>query len=133
MRLVGEGPEVPWQGRGHFFAAAAQAMRRILVDSARRKKRVKHGGGRQRVDLNEHDVPVRPPAEEIVALDDALQELATLDPRKAQVIELRFFGGLSVREAAEVLKISEDSVLRDWRLARSWLLKELSAPSPSKK
>src|SRR5437588_6071914 len=98
LRLVGD---QQFDGRGHFFAAAAEAMRRILVDSARRKKRVKHGGDLQRVDLADRDVPVRPPPEEILALDEALTRLAEEDPEAARVVQLHFFAGLSVDQAAE--------------------------------
>ncbi len=115
-----------WKDRAHFFAIAAQVMRHILVDGARTRRREKRGGTAQRVDLDR--IPDFSPGRdrELVAVDDALQELAVIDPRKARVIELRFFGGLSVLETAEVLKVSEDTVLRDWRLARSWLLRQFS-------
>jgi RNA polymerase sigma factor (TIGR02999 family) len=114
-----------WQDRAHFFAVAAQMMRRILVDAARGRQREKRGGSAQRVDLDR--IPDFSPGRdtELVAIDDALGSLAAMDPRKARVIELRFFGGLSVAETAEVLAVSEDTVLRDWRLARSWLLREI--------
>ena len=117
-----------WQDRAHFFAVSAQMMRRILVDAARARGAEKRKGGAQLVNLD--DAPVvagAGKARELVALDDALRELAKMDPRKAQVIELRFFGGLSVEETAEVLKISAPSVLRDWKLAKAWMLRELSS------
>jgi RNA polymerase sigma factor (TIGR02999 family) len=116
---------VDWQHRAHFFAVSAQIMRRILLDRARRRMAGKRGGAGQR--LNLEDVPDigSGRARELIALDDALKDLARFDPRKARVIELRFFGGLSVDETAEVLKISADTVLRDWRLARAWLSAEL--------
>ena len=117
---------VDWQHRAHFFAIASRIMRRILLERARRRVAAKRGGAEERLNLEEAPDLAASPAAEIIALDDALKDLTKMDPRKAQVIELRFCGGLSVREAAEVLKISEDSVLRDWRLARAWLLKELS-------
>jgi RNA polymerase sigma factor (TIGR02999 family) len=113
--------EPPWDSRGHFFVAAAEAMRRILVESARRKKRTKHGGGRQRVDLHDQDVPVRPPSDEIVALDDALTRLAEEDPKAAQVVQLHFFAGLSIERAAEVLGVSRATAYRQWSYARAWL------------
>jgi RNA polymerase sigma factor (TIGR02999 family) len=113
--------EPPWDSRGHFFAAAAEAMRRILVESARRKKRAKHGGGLQRVDLDDQDVPVRPPPEEIVALDEALTRLAEDDPAAAQVVQLHFFAGLSIEQAAEALGMSRATAYRQWSYARAWL------------
>ncbi len=117
---------VDWRHRAHFFAVSAQIMRRILLDKARRRTAAKRGGVAERLSLDDAaDVGVVR-AEEIVRLDDALKALAAMDPRKAQVIEYRFFGGLSVEETAEVLDVSQDTVLRDWRLARAWLLKELA-------
>jgi RNA polymerase sigma factor (TIGR02999 family) len=117
---------VDWKDRAHFFAVSAQMMRRILVDRARARVAAKRGGPLPRVNLDEiPDVSVRNDRE-IVALDSALDELTKLDPRKARVIEMRFFGGLSVEETAEVLKISPQSVLRDWKLAKAWLVREIS-------
>jgi RNA polymerase sigma-70 factor, ECF subfamily len=116
---------VDWQHRAHFFAVSAQIMRRILLDRARRRVAAKRGGKAPRVNLDEVPAVGSSRASELIALDDALNELSRLDPRKAQVIEMRFFGGLSVEETAEVLKVSPDTVLRDWRLARAWLLAEL--------
>ena len=114
-----------WQDRTHFFAISARLMRRILVDSARSKAAGKRGGDAVRVEINE-SIDGSPLAdEEMVRLDDAMEALAKFDARKAQVVELRFFGGLSVEETAEVLKISPQSVMRDWRLARSWLAREM--------
>jgi RNA polymerase sigma factor (TIGR02999 family) len=126
LRLVaaprqGEGEEIQWDTRGHFFAAAAEAMRRILVESARRKKRAKHGGDRQRVDLDEQDVPVRPPPDEIVALDEALTRLVGEDPEAAKVVQLHFFAGLSIEQAAEALGVSRATAYRQWAYARAWL------------
>jgi RNA polymerase sigma factor (TIGR02999 family) len=114
-----EGPK--WDGRGHFFAAAAEAMRRILVDSARRKKRVKHGGGQQRVDLMDHDVPDLTTPDEILALDEALSQLAQDDSEAAQVVQLHFFAGLSIEQVAETLGVSRASAYRQWSYARAWL------------
>jgi len=125
LRLVGsgegggEGSE--WSGRGHFFAAAAEAMRRILVESARRKKRVKHGGQRQRVDLNEQPLPEGPPADEILALDEALTRLAAEDPEAAQIVELHFFAGLPIEQVADTLGVSRATAYRQWSYARAWL------------
>jgi RNA polymerase sigma factor (TIGR02999 family) len=113
--------EPPWDSRGHFFAAAAEAMRRILVDSARRKKRAKHGGDRQRVDFDDQDVPVRPPPDEIIALDEALTRLAEEDPEASQVVQLHFFAGLSIEQAAEALGVSRATAYRHWSYARAWL------------
>jgi RNA polymerase sigma factor (TIGR02999 family) len=116
---------VNWQDRAHFFAVSAQMMRRILVDSARARRSDKRGGPLARVNLDDAPELGSSRDGELVSLDDALNLLAKLDPRKARVIELRFFGGLSVEETAEVLKISEQSVIRDWRLAKSWLQREM--------
>ena len=125
LRLVDSGgasaPQSSWDGRGHFFAAAAEAMRRILVEGARRKKRGKHGGDRQRVDLEEYDVPVRPPPDEILALDESLTRLAGEDLAAAQVVQLHFFAGLSIEEVAEVLGVSRATAYRQWAYARAWL------------
>ena len=125
LRLI-DVTNVDWQHRAHFYAISATMMRRILLDRARKRQSDKRGGKHPRVNLE--DVPdVRSArAREVIALDDALNALAEIDPRKARVIELRFFGGLSVEETAEVLKLSPDSIMRDWRLARAWLLAEMS-------
>lgn len=117
---------VDWQHRAHFFAISAQVMRHILLDAARKRGTAKRGGNMPRVNLDEIPDLSSGRAGELLAVDEALTALAILDPRKAQVIEMRFFGGLSVGETAAVLKVSEDTVLRDWRLARAWLLAELS-------
>jgi RNA polymerase sigma factor (TIGR02999 family) len=118
--------DVNWQNRAHFFAVSAQLMRRILVDYARSRRYSKRGGELRRIALNEAVAVFRDRRKDVVALDDALCALARIDARKAQVVELRFFGGLSVDETAEVLHVSPDTVLRDWRLAKTWLLRELS-------
>ncbi|HVK19136.1 MAG TPA: ECF-type sigma factor [Fimbriiglobus sp.] len=128
LRLVGEGEGPHWDNRGHFFAAAAEAMRRILVESARRKTRIKHGGRLQRVDLDDQDVPVRPPPEEILALDEALTRLAQEDPEAAQVVQLHFFAGLPIEQAAEVLGMSRATAYRQWAFARSWLQCAIGGP-----
>lgn len=124
LRLIDAG-NVKWESRAHFFAISAQLMRRILVDYARSRNRVKRGGAAQLVDLEEAAVFSTERAPDLVALDDALDALAKIDERKSRVVELRFFGGLSVAETAEVLKVSTDVVFRDWRLAKLWLLGEL--------
>src|SRR5262245_8093331 len=125
LRLVNQS-EKQWQNRSHFFAVAAQAMRHILVDYARSKQAEKHGGGAQALSLDEALTVSQERAAEVVALDDALEELAGIDQRKSQIVELRFFGGLSVEETAEVLKISPITVMRDWSMAKAWLHRELS-------
>src|ERR1700733_2896736 len=121
LRLV-EVDNVRWQDRAHFFAVSAQMMRRILVDAARARGSEKRGGAAVKVNLNESIDAMPDRRGQLVALDEALDALAQFDPRKAKVIEMRFFGGLSVDETAEVLKISAQSVLRDWKLARAWLM-----------
>ncbi len=120
---------VDWQHRAHFFAISAQVMRHILIDRARRTAAGKRGGDAPRMNLDEVPDLGSERARELIALDDALSAMAKIDPRKARVIELRFFAGLSVEETAEVLKVSPDTVLRDWRLARSWLLAEIGKGS----
>jgi RNA polymerase sigma factor (TIGR02999 family) len=135
LRLVASPPgerqeEPPWDSRGHFFAAAAEAMRRILVESARRKKRLKHGGDRQRVDLDDQDVPVRPPPDEILALDEALTRLAADDPEAARVVQLHFFAGLSIEQAAEALGVSRATAYRQWSYARAWLRCAIGGDAP---
>jgi RNA polymerase sigma factor (TIGR02999 family) len=119
-------PDKQWQNRTHFFAVAAQAMRHVLVDYARSKGAVKHGGQVQKVELEEAAFVSAGRAAEVVALDEALTALAGVDPRKSQVVELRYFGGLSVEETAEALQVSPETIKRDWRLAKLWLMRELS-------
>ncbi len=125
LRLV-DVTHADWHDRAHFFAVSAQMMRRILVDAARARASERRGGQMVRAELETIPDLSSGRDREIVAIDDALGALAELDPRKAKVIELRFFGGLSVEETAEVLKISPQSVLRDWKLAKAWLMRELS-------
>ena len=125
LRLV-DATHVSWQDRAHFFAVSAQMMRRILVDAARARASARRGGQQVRAELDEIPDLSSGRDREIVAIDDALKTLAEMDPRKGRVVELRFFGGLSVEETAEVLKISPQSVLRDWKLAKAWLMRELS-------
>jgi RNA polymerase sigma factor (TIGR02999 family) len=129
MRLV-DIHKVQWQNRAHFFAMSARLMRRILVDSARSRKYQKRGAGAQKVSLDER-LLVAEPGRDLVALDDALNELAKVDERKSKVVEMRFFGGLSVEETAEALGVSVDTVMRDWKLAKAWLLRELGPNSSS--
>ena len=125
LRLVGEGDLKQWDSRAHFFAAAAEAMRRILVEKARRKKRVKHGGARLRVDLEAVGFLATEPSEDIEALDEALTKLAEEDPAKAELVKLRFFAGLTMPEIAQVLRISLATAERHWTYARTWLFAEL--------
>jgi RNA polymerase sigma-70 factor (ECF subfamily) len=124
---------VAWEGKAHFFAICAQIMRRILVDAARRRATSKHGGGIGRIHLDDvahlnlrHQTDTR-----LIALNDALDEMSHADARKAKVVELRYFGGLTVEETAAVLKVSVETVTRDWRLARGWLLMKVSGPERS--
>jgi RNA polymerase sigma factor (TIGR02999 family) len=124
MRLV-DYKRIDWQGRAHFFAISAQAMRRILVEHARRSN-LKRGGGVQRVSLDEAVEVGGGRHADLVALDDAMNALALVDARKSRVVEMRFFGGLSVEETAEVLKVSAVTVKRDWRTAKLWLYRELA-------
>ena len=121
--------QVKWQDRAHFFAMSSRLMRRILVDFARSKGYQKRGGGAQKVSFDEGLIVTREPGQDLVALDDALDALAAFDARKAQVVEMRFFGGLSVEETAEALNVSVDTVMRDWKLAKAWLLRELKQSS----
>ena len=124
LRLVNS-RRVNWQNRAHFFAISAQLMRRILVDHARARGYQKRGGGVPKVTLDEALVGPEEKGRNLVALDDALTALAEVDLRKSKVVELRFFGGLSVEETAEVLKVSTETVMRDWRLAKAWLAREM--------
>jgi RNA polymerase sigma-70 factor (ECF subfamily) len=124
MRLI-DVQHVNWQNRAHFLAMAARLMRRILVDYARSKGYQKRGGAAVRITLDEMNMAGIEPNRDLVALDDALNELAKVDERKGKVVELRFFGGLSVEETADVLDVSVETVMRDWKLAKAWLLRDL--------
>jgi RNA polymerase sigma factor (TIGR02999 family) len=126
LRLVGADGEQRWNSRGHFFAAAAEAMRRILVESARRKSRLKHGRQHQRVDLDSACMVSEAPSLDLVALDEALNRLAETEPAKAELVKLRFFAGLTMPEAAAALSISLATAERYWTFAKSWLYAELS-------
>jgi RNA polymerase sigma factor (TIGR02999 family) len=121
VRLVGSASNQTWDGRSHFFAAAAEAMRRILIERARHKNCRKAGGGRRRVDLDEIELTLDEPDLELLALDDALRELERKDPRKAEVVKLRFFAGLTTAQAALALGVSTSTAENDWAYARSWL------------
>ena len=125
LRLTGH-EEIQWQDRVHFFAVAAQTMRRVLVDHARRRGNRKRGGDALKVTLDEALIVSDERAAEVIALDDALARLAELAPRKSQLVELRFFGGLSIEEAAEVLGVSPGTVMRDWTFTKAWLRKEIA-------
>ena len=125
LRLV-ESPKPSWQNRAHFFAVSAQVMRRILVDWARSRQALKRGGEARPLELDEALAVGEARSADLAALDDALNALAALDPRKSKVVELRFFGGLSVEDTAAVLKVSPETVLRDWKFAKSWLRREVS-------
>lgn len=125
LRLV-DARRVNWQDRAHFFAMAARLMRRVLVDVARAEKNQKRGGGLHRVTFDQNLLVCREAPDDLIAIDDALQALAKTYERKSQVVELRFFGGLSVEETAEVLQVSPETVMRDWKFAKNWLMRELS-------
>jgi RNA polymerase sigma factor (TIGR02999 family) len=125
IRLVGEQAQ-DWKSRGHFFAAAAEAMRRILVDSARRKKSQKHGGGHQRINLDHVATTIEEKPDEFLALDEALNKLATVDTTKAELVKLRYFAGLSIEQAAQALSVSRATAVRHWSFARAWLFNEIN-------
>src|SRR5262249_28435613 len=126
LRLVGGGAAPRWDGRAHFFAAAAEAMRRILVERARRRNRLKYGGGRARVDLEAPPSLAEDPGDDLQALDESLNKLADEDPAKAELVKLRFFAGLTMPEIARVMNISLATAERHWTYARTWLYAELS-------
>ena len=125
VRLVDQ-QNVPWANRSHFFAISAQIMRRILIDHARRHQYAKRGGGARQVSLEEAATVVPDQSRELLRLDEALKSLAEMDPRRSQVVELRYFGGLNNEEIAGVLQISENTVTRDWNMARAWLYQQLT-------
>ena len=129
MRLVGD-TDPGWDGRGHFFAAAAEAMRQVLVDQVRRKKRLKRGGDKKRMDVADFEVPLTTPVEDILAVDDALEQLERDDPRKAQIVSLRFFAGLTREETAAAMGLSIATIDREWRYIVARLHKEISTPEP---
>jgi RNA polymerase sigma factor (TIGR02999 family) len=131
LRLVGKGEDQPWSSRGHFFAAAAEAMRRILVENARRKRSLKQGGERTRVKFDEVLLAAPEPAEDLVALDEALDRLTKRDPQKAELVKLRYFAGMTIEEAAAALGISAATAKRHWAYARAWLYQAIAAwPAP---
>jgi RNA polymerase sigma factor (TIGR02999 family) len=125
LRLVGAGGAQSWDGRGHFFAAAAEAMRRILVDNARRKQRLKHGGPLQRVELAEELLPLAGPNADVLAVHEALEQLTQQDPQTAELVKLHFFAGIPLEQAAELLGLSARTAYRNWNYARAWLFRRL--------
>lgn len=132
LRLV-DHKGMRWQNRAHFYAVASQAMRRILVDHARSRQYLKRGGGSQIVGLDEAAAVVQKQAVDVVALDDALTDLSAIDPRKSQIVEMRYFGGMTVEETAEVLGLSPVTVMRDWSTAKAWLLRAITTGASAEK
>jgi RNA polymerase sigma factor (TIGR02999 family) len=130
LRLVGPAADQRWENRGHFFAAAAEAMRRILVEVARRKKRLRHGGGLRRGELPADGPAVTPPLEDVVAVDEALGKLAAADPRAAELVKLHYFAGLTIEQAAAVLGVSVRKAYTVWAYARAWLFRCLGGEAP---
>jgi RNA polymerase sigma factor (TIGR02999 family) len=126
LRLVDQ-KNIHWQDRSHFFGIAARLMRQVLVDYARKRRYAKRGGDARRVSLDEAMIASDERAADVVALDDALKSLAEIDPRQSQIVELRFFGGLSIEETAEVLAVSPGTVMRDWTLAKAWLRRAVTS------
>src|SRR5262249_38271503 len=131
LRLVGTDPEQPWESRGHFFAAAAEAMRRILVEQARRKGRIRHGGGLRRADLPDEGVLAPSDDEQVLLLDEALTRLAAVRPKAAELVQLRFFSGLTVEEAAPLLGLSPRTARPPWVFARAWLRRDMEQSAGS--
>ena len=129
LRLVDQ-DSMSWQNRAHFFAVAAQVMRRILVDHARSHRAEKRGGDREKIAFDEALAPSDEKAVDLIALDDALQDLGRFDPRQSRIVELRFFGGLTNEEIGEVLEISPRTIKREWRLAKAWLRREIKGEAP---
>jgi len=127
LRLVGHDAQTRFQNRAHFFGAAAEAMRRILIDNARRKRALRHGGDQQRIDIQEVEIAAAATDDELLALNDALDKLAEQDKQKAELVKLRYFAGMDFEEAAEVLGISVPTANRWWAFARAWLFKEITA------
>ena len=130
LRLVDTDKAQHWNSRGHFFAAAAEAMRRILVENARRKRRRKHGGGQARVDLDQLEVAAPEKGDDLLALDEALSQLSVTDPQAAELVKLRYFAGLTIRQAAEVLGVAPRTADFLWAYARSWLLQKIEGDNP---
>ncbi len=130
IRLVG-GDNPNWDGRGHFFGAAAEAMRRILIENARRKKSLKYGGDRERIDLDGAEIAIDGPSDDLLALDEALEKLAKKDKIKADLVKLRYFAGLTIEQAAQSMDISPTTAKRYWAFARAWLLREIDSDAES--
>jgi RNA polymerase sigma factor (TIGR02999 family) len=128
VRLAGSEP-ISWQSRGHFFAAAAEAMRRILIDNARRKQRLKRGGGQQKISLTDAEPAIEGPADDLIALDEALARLSEMDKTKADLVKLRYFAGLTLEQAAGVLNLPERTAKRYWAHARAWLYTQVKDES----
>ena len=126
LRLVGDA-DPGWNGRGHFFGAAALAMRRILVEQARRKGRLKHGGGQRRLDVDDAVLAIEPPDADVLAVDQAVRRMEREDPRKGRIVDLRYFAGLTAKETAEVMGLSLGTIEREWRFIKAWLQTELAA------
>ncbi|HSU52437.1 MAG TPA: sigma-70 family RNA polymerase sigma factor [Candidatus Dormibacteraeota bacterium] len=129
LRLVGD-PGKKWDGRAHFFGAAAEAMRRILIDSARRKHAVRHGGDVQRVDIEGLEIAGGTPPEELIEVNEALEKFSTQDPQKAELVKLRYFAGMTIEEAADVMSISPATAKRWWTFSRAWLYQEMGRGEP---
>jgi RNA polymerase sigma factor (TIGR02999 family) len=125
IRLVGS-DDHDWSGKTHFFAAAAEAMRRILIDNARRKQRIKHGGGQQKIDLNDAEIAIETPSDDLIALDEALEKLAKTDKVKADLIKLRYFAGLTLEQAAGLLNLPERTAKRYWAHVLAWLYRQIN-------
>jgi RNA polymerase sigma factor (TIGR02999 family) len=130
LRLVGGERAVRWEGRGHFFSAAAEAMRRILVENARRKARLRHGGAMQRVELGEDLLATEGPPEDVLAVSEALEQLVTADPTTAELVKLVYFAGLTMEQAAETLGLTLRTAYRNWAYARAWLFRRLHGAEP---
>jgi RNA polymerase sigma factor (TIGR02999 family) len=128
LRLIGKDSQAQFRNRGHFFGAAAEAMRRILIENARRKQAVRHGGGKERVDVDGLEIPAPTDQDEMLALNDALDRFAAVDTQKAELVKLRYFVGMTIEETASVLGVSEPTAKRWWTYARAWLYAEISAP-----
>jgi RNA polymerase sigma factor (TIGR02999 family) len=133
LRLVDGEKAQHWDSRGHFFAAAAESMRRILIENARKKKRLRHGGGLHRVELQDDAAPADSDQDDLLALDEALTRFAAIEPAKAELVKLRYFAGLSIDEAADLLHISRTTAKRYWAFARAWLLAEIGDSGPENK
>jgi RNA polymerase sigma factor (TIGR02999 family) len=129
VRLVDRDKIQDWDSRRHFFAAAAEAMRRILIENARRRQRLRHGGERQQINLNEVDLAVEVPVDELLVINEALEELAQADPTAAELVKLRYFAGMTVEEAADILGVPPRTAYRNWAYARAWLFRHQSADS----